>query len=73
MPEISKRSMVKLLKQHAPGAYTPEATTKAIEITEDIIRQIAKHARELTELQNKKRVTDKEIKIAAKYLTKQEI
>jgi histone H3/H4 len=58
------------MKTAAPGAYTPESLIKAREITEDLIKNLATSAREIANNAGKKRVTDEEIKLAAKYLIK---
>lgn len=67
---FSLSSTSKLVKSAAPGAYTPESILKTRELAEDLIKEIAKSARELATNAGKKRVTDNEIKLAAKYFLK---
>jgi histone H3/H4 len=67
---FSLSSVSNLLKKAAPGAYTPESVLKAREIAEDTTKEIAKIARELANNAGKKRVTENEIKLAAKYFLK---
>lgn len=65
---ISLNSVSKVMKTSSPGDYTKESIVRARELTEDITKQIAKGAREIAQNAGKKRVTEEEIKMSAKFL-----
>ena len=67
---IGISTIATLLKEGGAGAYTPESIKKTQEIIEDLTKNIGKMAREMAVTGNKKRVTEEEIKLAAKYLIK---
>ena len=67
---ISLNSVTQAMKTASPGAYTPESIHRAREIAEDILKNLAKTSRELAEHAGRKRVTEEEIKMAAKFLLK---
>jgi histone H3/H4 len=71
MASLSASAIARLLKSSGPGAYTPESILKTREILEDLTKQIGISARELANNSKKKRITEEEIKMAAKYLLKQ--
>ena len=71
--EIPKNGVLRLLKQAAPGAYTPESVEKAQDITDDFIRTIAKTSRALAKMRGRKRVTKEDIENARKIILKQSL
>jgi histone H3/H4 len=68
---ISLNGVSQALKTASPGAYTPDSIKKAREVAEDLLKNLAQTSRMLADNAGRKRVTDDEIKMAAKFLLKQ--
>jgi histone H3/H4 len=67
---ISLNSVSQTLKLASPGAYTPESVLRARETAEDLVKHLAITAREIATHAGRKRVTEEEIKMAARFLLK---
>lgn len=67
---IHLRSLRRGLKEASPGDFTPDSIAKTQEITQDLVKSLAQTARLFATNAGRKRVTDEDIKMAAKFLLK---
>lgn len=67
---ISINSLRKGLKEASPGAFTPDSIKKTQEVTQDLVKSLARTSRLFADTAGRKRVTDEDIKMAAKFLLK---